>query len=322
MLKLQYKDQRKAAIWLVDTRYAIGKDASNDIILDEEGVSGFHAELRVEDDDRIFLTDAGSINGTFVNGKQIKARTQLRAKDVIRISNIELELVDPKDQLAGQDASDSATAMTPALQGLDVAQGSGSSGGSGVGGVPTGWKLRAKTGTLAGQALDIPASGRAVLGRSGNCDIVLAGTHVSRQHAELYFQSGKLHVKDLGSSNGTFLNRKKIRDSVVKPGDELRFDTLVFVVESPDEQVAEEEDSDKTSFRAAVQIPDSKPAAKPAAAKPAAPKPAQPAAKPAPKPASDPTPPPEPPSSGGGMGLVIVLVIVVAAVAGGVFYMM
>ena len=324
MLKLQYKDQRKAAIWLVDSRYAIGRDASNDIVLDEEGVSGFHAELRVEDDDRVFLTDAGSINGTYVNGKQIKARTQLRAKDVIRINNIELELVDPKDQLAAHDASDSATAMTPALQGLNVSQGSSSGSGGGVGGVPTGWKLRAKTGTLAGQALDIPASGRAVLGRSTGCDIVLAGTHVSRQHAELYFQSGKLHVKDLGSSNGTFLNRKKIQESIVKPGDELRFDTLVFIVESPDSAVEEEEeDSNKTSFRAAVQIPDSKPEAKPAP-KPAAPKPAQPAAaKPAPaKPAAQPAPPPEPPSSGGGMGLVIVLVLVVAAVAGGVFFMM
>ena len=319
MLKLQYKDQRKAAIWLVDSRYAIGRDASNDIVLDEEGVSGFHAELRVEDDDRVFLTDAGSINGTFVNGKQIKARTQLRARDVIRINSIELELVDPKDQLAGQDASDSATAMTPALQGLGA--GSSSSSGGGVGGVPTGWKLRAKTGTLAGKALDIPASGRAVLGRSTNCDIVLAGTHVSRQHAELYFQSGKLHVKDLGSSNGTFLNRKKVQEGVVQPGDELRFDTLVFVVESPDDQVEEEEDSNKTSFRSAVQIPDSKPEAKPQP-KPAEPKPAPRPAPPKPAASKPEPPPPEPPSSGGGMGLVIVLVLVVAAVAGGVFYMM
>lgn len=325
MLKLQYKDQRKAAIWLVDSRYAIGKDASNDIVLDEDGISGFHAELRVEDDDRVFLTDAGSVNGTYVNGKQIKARTQLRANDVIRINSIEFELVDPKDQLAGQDANDSATAMTPALQGLDTAQASGSgSAGAGAGGASAGWKLRAKTGTLAGQTIDIPVT-RAVLGRSTGCDIVLAGTHVSRQHAELYFQSGKLHVKDLGSSNGTFLNRKKIQEGNVKPGDELRFDTLVFVVEAPGQQEEEEEDSNKTSFRAAVQIPDSggaaaKPAPKPAAKpQPAA---AKPAPKPAAKPAPAPAPEPQPESSGGSMGIVIVLILVAAAVAGGVVFMM
>ena len=81
MLKLQFKDQRKAAIWLVDSRYAIGRDKSNDIVIDEDGISGFHAELRVEDDDRIFLTDAGSINGTFVNGERISAAAVLRSGD-------------------------------------------------------------------------------------------------------------------------------------------------------------------------------------------------------------------------------------------------
>jgi len=253
MLKLQFKDQRKAAIWLVDARYAIGRDKSSDIVIDEEGVSGFHAELRVEDDDRIFLTDAGSINGTFVNGKQVKARTQLRANDVIRIHRVELLLVDPKEQLKVT-ADDLATSLTPALQGLKA-----SSPGAGVGGVPTGWLLRAKTGSLAGQAFAIPASGRAILGRSQNCDIIIPGTHVSRQHAELYFQSGKLHVKDLGSSNGTFVNRKKVDDAVVSPGDEVRFDTLVFQVEAPGGGVAPASGADQgdtTQFRPAVSIPE------------------------------------------------------------------
>ena len=302
MLKLQFKDQRKAAIWLVDPRYAIGRDKSSDIVIDEEGVSGFHAELRVEDDDRVFLTDAGSINGTYVNGKQIKARTQLRANDVIRIHRVELLLVDPKEQLKTP-AEDAATSLTPALQGLNVA-----ASGSGVGGVPIGWVLRAKTGSLAGQAFAIPASGRAILGRSQNCDIIIPGTHVSRQHAELYFQSGKLHVKDLGSSNGTFGNRKKVDDSVVNRGDEVRFDTLVFQVEAPGGQAAAAEDAgDATQFRPAVSVAaaPSKPA-QPARPRPAAPAATAPAAASAQAPAA-------PQKSSSAVGMVAVVVVLLAA---------
>lgn len=306
MLKLQFKDHRKAAIWLVDPRYAIGRDKSSDIVIDEEGVSGFHAELRVEDDDRVFLTDAGSINGTYVNGKQIKARTQLRANDVIRIHRVELLLIDPKEQLKAP-AEDAATSLTPALQGLNAA-----SSGAGVGGVPTGWVLRAKTGSLAGQAFAIPASGRAILGRSQNCDIIIPGTHVSRQHAELYFQSGKLHVKDLGSSNGTFVNRKKIEDSVVNPGDEVRFDTLVFQVEAPGGQAPVSDDAgDATQFRPAVSV-----AAAPAKpAQPARPRPAAPVAAAPSAAAAQPTAPPPKASSPMGMIAIIVVLLAVAALA-------
>lgn len=293
MLKLQFKDLKKAAIWLVDSRYSIGRDKSNDIVIDEEGISGFHAELRVEDDDRVFLTDAGSINGTFVNGKQIKARTQLRANDVIRIHRSELKLIDPKEQLQVKPAEDEATAMTPALQGLSAAKG--------VGGVPTGWLLRAKTGNVAGQTFAIPASGRAILGRSQNCDIIIPGTHVSRQHAELYFQSGKLHVKDLGSSNGTYVNRKKVEDAVVAAGDEIRFDTLVFQVEAPEPVAAPDAGVDSTQFRPAVSAV-AAPVAKPAVA-------------PSPKPRQA-APPMAASKSSGGSGVVIVVVVLILAMAG------
>lgn len=276
MLKLQFKDQRKAAIWLVDPRYSIGRDKSNDIVIDEEGISNFHAELRIEDNDRVFITDSGSISGSFVNGKQIKERTQLSAGDVIRLNETEFHLVDPKEQYKSV-PEDSATSISPALQGLNVSVRKPS--GPGVGGVPVGWLLRGKTGSIVGEAFPLPESGRAILGRSQDCDIVLPGSHVSRQHAELYFQSGRLHVRDLGSSNGTYVNRRRVQDGVVNPGDEIRFDTLVFQVEAPEPPIVEDNGGEKTSFRplvgeSAPQPVASKPTAAPAAASAATPAPA------------------------------------------------
>ena len=329
MLKLQFKDQRKAAIWLVDSRYSMGRDKSNDIVLDEEGISNFHAEFRVEDDDRVFITDAGSIAGTFVNGKQIKARTQLRAGDVIRLNKSELHLVDPKEQLKAQ-PEDSATAISPALQGLNASVRQAS--GPGVGGVPVGWLLRGKTGSITGEAFPIPPNGRAILGRSQGCDIVLPGTHVSRQHAELYFQSGRLHVKDLGSSNGTYVNRRKVQEGVVNPGDELRFDTLVFQVEAPEAPVDVWDDGgDKTMFRPAVAVAtqqspasavaaSAKPASAPPGAQPAKAAVAKPSVENQPRPAATAMPQAAAPASSKGM--VVTVVIAIAVVAGVAIWML
>lgn len=278
MLKLQFRDNRKPAIWLVDNRYAIGRDLSSDIVVEDEGVGALHAELRVEPDDKVFLSDAGSLKGTFVNGVQVKGRTQLKVGDVIRIHTVELELIDPKDQLRAASV-DSATAISPALQGLGISNRVAAS--EAVAGGQEGWLLRGRTGTVFGEAFPIPAEGRAVLGRAPSCDIVLPGNHVSRQHAELFFNQGRLHVKDLGSANGTYVNRKRVNEAVVNPGDEIRFDTLVFEVESTRAQTLTATDGDEaTRFQPALkaaEASESSPLSEPAVT-PAAPAAATPAA--------------------------------------------
>lgn len=324
MLKLQFRDQRKAAIWLVDSRYTIGRDTSNDIIIDGDGVGGFHAELQVEGDDRIFLTDAGTTGGTRVNGKPIRARTQLRADDKIHIGEVELELLDPKAQLQ-QAGTDEATAMTPALQGLEADTGAAAEKDK------EGWLLRARTGSLVGKEYPLPADGRVVIGRSKNCDVVLPSNHVSRQHAQVYFHGGQLWVKDLGSSNGTFVNRKKVQEGVVHGGDELRFDTLVFQVVAPERA---EEEADTTQFRAAA-ITDDVIAASgggksgDSAASPPPSRPASAAvqtataggtATPASKQAGAAEPASASGKSGGGAGVWLGLLVVLVAAAGGAWW--
>lgn len=53
---------------------------------------------------------------------------------------------------------------------------------------------------------------------------------VSRQHAELILTGEELLVKDCGSTNGTSVNRVAIRESVLKPGDQVSFGTVRFSV--------------------------------------------------------------------------------------------
>ena len=61
------------------------------------------------------------------------------------------------------------------------------------------------------------------IGRADACHIKLDDTYVSNFHARLYPQNGAWHVEDLGSTNGTYLNRQRVSGTVeVQAGDEVR----------------------------------------------------------------------------------------------------
>jgi hypothetical protein len=69
----------------------------------------------------------------------------------------------------------------------------------------------------------VPEGERTTIGRSPECDIFLDDVTVSRSHAVLLQHDSAFQIEDLGSLNGTFLNRKRI-ESVEKleNGDELQ----------------------------------------------------------------------------------------------------
>jgi hypothetical protein len=61
------------------------------------------------------------------------------------------------------------------------------------------------------------------IGRADACHIKLDDTYASNFHARLYPANGAWHVEDLGSTNGTYLNRQRVSGSVeLQAGDEVR----------------------------------------------------------------------------------------------------
>jgi pSer/pThr/pTyr-binding forkhead associated (FHA) protein len=69
-------------------------------------------------------------------------------------------------------------------------------------------------------------------GRQDKCQLRIKSSQVSRKHCQLFEKHGMLLVKDLGSSNGTFVNGKKIEGQrVMEPGDELGIGPIVFRIE-------------------------------------------------------------------------------------------
>ena len=66
------------------------------------------------------------------------------------------------------------------------------------------------------------ADGVTVIGRHDDCLIRIKSSQVSRRHCEVFEDANDLTIRDLGSSNGTFVNGKKLSgQQVLKHGDEL-----------------------------------------------------------------------------------------------------
>ena len=101
-----------------------------------------------------------------------------------------------------------------------------------------------------GQRKDIPLTKpNSVLGRRDDCDLRIPLSGVSRQHCELIVSEDGLMVKDLASSNGTFVNQQRVNEQQLRPGDQLQVGSVMFTTQidgepadvmppTPDQKVA------------------------------------------------------------------------------------
>jgi adenylate cyclase len=73
-----------------------------------------------------------------------------------------------------------------------------------------------------------------VVGRAVTSDIPIFDPTISRRHAELKVGSTGVHVRDLGSSNGTFLNGARITEGTLIANDSNTFGKVAFQVTTTD----------------------------------------------------------------------------------------
>jgi len=146
--------------------------------------------------------------------------------------------VTEKDSSSGADQSDEVTVETTSvfradfLNELDAPATKGGVGTvSGVEGLPVGSALLVvKRGPNAGSRFLLDQASTSA-GRHPDSDIFLDDVTVSRRHAEFRLEGREFQVVDVGSLNGTYVNREPVDSAVLANGDEVQIGKfrLVFL---------------------------------------------------------------------------------------------
>jgi hypothetical protein len=129
------------------------------------------------------------------------------------------EIVSPDEGAAESQMAPEDFAQTRAMRPLEMPLG------------PTGFEPFFLVGTVGGRHQSWVVGGQRIrIGRGLDNDIVLDDASVSRHHAELLREAGRLEVRDLGSRNGTWVNAARVTAGAVNVGDELAFGAVQLEV--------------------------------------------------------------------------------------------
>jgi len=79
----------------------------------------------------------------------------------------------------------------------------------------------------------VPLGEHTTLGRSNECNLCIDNDQASREHAEVVREEAGFVVRDLGSSNGTFVNSTRITQHRLTHGDQIRIGSAVLQFDDP-----------------------------------------------------------------------------------------
>lgn len=188
----------------------VGREGA-DVALPDKTVSRRHARFLVSVGRSVTLEDLGSTNGTKVNGQPLPAGSPRALSDgeLVTFGSVKLTVVIPQQERRVLGAK-------PEEARIAVAAIGGSAGA----------KLEGASGTHTLTAV-VTTFGR----KAGN-DVVLTGdAFVSGSHAKVMVESGKYLVVDVGSTNGTRLNGRKLAvnaATALTDGDTIQFGQTSF----------------------------------------------------------------------------------------------
>ena len=105
-LAFNLNDGNEFVFDLLEDRLTLGRDASNDIVIDNTYISAHHAELLRQEDGTYEVVDLKSSNGTYVNGKRVD-RGRVKGGDRLRFGQLAAKFREraPKGLAPGEDGS-------------------------------------------------------------------------------------------------------------------------------------------------------------------------------------------------------------------------
>jgi pSer/pThr/pTyr-binding forkhead associated (FHA) protein len=97
---LKYKEAAVKEYALDKEQTTVGRKPDNDIVIDNQAVSGHHAVIKAEGDTFI-IEDLGSLNGTFLNSQKV-SKSELFNNDIVLVGVHTLEVTSDKNREGGQ----------------------------------------------------------------------------------------------------------------------------------------------------------------------------------------------------------------------------
>lgn len=94
--------------------------------------------------------------------------------------------------------------------------------------------------------LRVLRNGSLCIGRAHDNDLAIDVPTVSAHHARIYTYLLASYIEDLNSTNGTYVNGKRVKRHVLKPGDVIRLGTYELTLQKPVKETVETE-SKKTA---------------------------------------------------------------------------
>ncbi len=175
----------------------IGRSPKANIIIPLDMISSFHAQLVMDNSGVLYIIDQDSTNGTYVNNVKLNAGTpkEINKGDQISLgkSNTVSVVFNPDDYVAG---------VAPPQSGRITDD------------------TKANTNLLS----KLKEKSIIYIGRGEEADLVLDHPTISRVHALIEKKSDSVFfIKDLGSTNGTFLNGKRVTSATMFTDEDVIF---------------------------------------------------------------------------------------------------
>ncbi len=216
-MKLVFPGGEHAPVDLADGATRIGSSPDCAIVLAAPSVAARHCEIRM-DAGSAFARPLDASAPTVLNGRQIDRETALSAGDLLVFGRVGCQL-SASERKVGARAAPARAA--PAMD----------DGRTRVRSALPRYLLRGVSGATFGKTFAV--TDNAIIGRQPDCDIPVPADEISRHHVRLKVTPEGVHVEDMGSANGTYINNKRIQSALLKPGEELRLDAVRFLLVTP-----------------------------------------------------------------------------------------
>ena len=211
-LRLRFPNRQQPDLVLGPGVHAIGRDVvDRPVIVDDPGqaIAQFCVDRR-----GVWLQVREGTRGLHVNGRPVRRVAMLRAGDAVFVDGNEWLLLGDTPPSAPNESRPGDPRPGPGEQNPDPRM-----------------VLRGLGGPHHGRSVTLDQARQ--VGRLPECDIRIDDAAFADRHARLEPHAEGVVLRDLGSHDGSAVNGWPVRSALLRPGDQVVFDTQRFVVEAP-----------------------------------------------------------------------------------------